>query len=661
MKNLPYRQIHLDFHTSGDIPEIGVEFDKEEFGEILEKARVNSITCFSRCHHGYLYYDSKKFPERIHPHLKNKNILKDQIEVCHEKGIRVPIYLPVEWDEYTAKEHPEWVIIDANGAPVQKVFDAGFYNAICVNTPYFDFLKEQIKEIIDEFSPVDGLFIDILNIKDCCCKYCISEMRSKGINAEDRAERIKFAQFKLDRFKKEMTEFIRKYDSDCDIFYNVDHIGTKHRKAIDTFTHLEIESLPSGKWGYMHYPVTIRYAKELGLECIGMTGKFHTAWGDFHSIKNKEALEFECFNMLATNAGCSIGDQLHPRGRLCKNSYDLIGSVYSEVERKEQWCIGAEAVTDIAVMATEEYLPYDKKLVMDDLVGATRMLQELGQQFSIIDSLSDFSKYKLIIMPDNIVVNSELKAKIDKYIEDGGKIIASYKSGLDKENNKFELDSLGVRFISEAEYSPDFIVPEGEIGEGLYNMEYTMYMKGLKVENTSTGQALSYANNPYFNRTWEHFCSHLHTPSSGERAYPAIIGTESSIYFSHPIFAQYEANAPKWCKILVSNAIKKLIGESIVVSNLPSTALINLNEQKEKERYILHVLHYIAQRKGPTIDIIEDKIPLYNSEFSIAIDKDVKAVKLVPSNTELKWKLEDGRVKFGVEKIEGHQMIEIEY
>ncbi|MBC5628978.1 beta-galactosidase trimerization domain-containing protein [Clostridium sp. NSJ-6] len=661
MKNLPYRQIHLDFHTSGDIPEIGVEFDKEEFGEILEKARVNSITCFSRCHHGYLYYDSKKFPERIHPHLKNKNILKEQIEVCHEKGIRVPIYLPVEWDEYTAKEHPEWVIIDENGAPVQKVFDAGFYNAICVNTPYFDFLKEQIKEIIEEFSPVDGLFIDILNIKDCCCKYCISEMRSKGINAEDRAERIKFAQFKLDRFKKEMTEFIREYDSDCDIFYNVDHIGTKHRKAIETFTHLEIESLPSGKWGYMHYPVTIRYAKELGLECIGMTGKFHTAWGDFHSIKNKEALEFECFNMLATNAGCSIGDQLHPRGRLCKNSYELIGDVYREVEKKEPWCIGAEAVTDIAVMATEEYLPYDKKLVMDDLVGATRMLQELGQQFSIIDSLSDFSKYKLIIMPDNIVVNSELKEKIDNYIKNGGKIIASYKSGLDKESNKFELDSLGVRFISEAEYSPDFIVPEGKIGEGLYNMEYTMYMKGLKVENTLIGQPLSYANNPYFNRTWEHFCSHLHTPSSGERAYPAIVGTESSIYFSHPIFSQYEANAPKWCKILVSNAIKMLIGDSIVVSNLPSTALINLNEQKKENRFILHVLHYIAQRKGSTIDIIEDKIPLYNSEFSLALNKDIKGIKLVPNNTELKWKLEDGRVKFAVEKIEGHQMIEIEY
>ena len=48
------RQIHLDFHTSQLIEGIGKDFNKEEFGEVLEKARVNSITCFARCHHGYL-------------------------------------------------------------------------------------------------------------------------------------------------------------------------------------------------------------------------------------------------------------------------------------------------------------------------------------------------------------------------------------------------------------------------------------------------------------------------------------------------------------------------------------------------------------------------------------------------------------------------------
>ena len=52
--DLRFRQIHLDFHTSEFIDGIGSQFDPEEFAATLEKARVNSITCFARCHHGCL-------------------------------------------------------------------------------------------------------------------------------------------------------------------------------------------------------------------------------------------------------------------------------------------------------------------------------------------------------------------------------------------------------------------------------------------------------------------------------------------------------------------------------------------------------------------------------------------------------------------------------
>lgn len=64
-KTLHYRQVHLDFHTSGLIPDIGAEFDPDEFAAAVEKAHVDSITCFARCHHGWLYYDSKAMPERF--------------------------------------------------------------------------------------------------------------------------------------------------------------------------------------------------------------------------------------------------------------------------------------------------------------------------------------------------------------------------------------------------------------------------------------------------------------------------------------------------------------------------------------------------------------------------------------------------------------------
>lgn len=73
MSKIRYRQVHLDFHTSEYIPDIAADFDKDEFAKTLEEAHVDSITCFARCHHGWLYYPSKKFPELIHPGLKNKN------------------------------------------------------------------------------------------------------------------------------------------------------------------------------------------------------------------------------------------------------------------------------------------------------------------------------------------------------------------------------------------------------------------------------------------------------------------------------------------------------------------------------------------------------------------------------------------------------------
>ncbi|HOS94107.1 MAG TPA: beta-galactosidase, partial [Armatimonadota bacterium] len=117
MADLRFRQIHLDFHTSEQIPGIGSEFDPDEFADTLKAAHVNSVTCFSRCHHGWIYHDTARFPERRHPHL-TRNLLKEQIDACHQRDIRVPIYITVMWDHFTARRHPEWIAIDETGRQI---------------------------------------------------------------------------------------------------------------------------------------------------------------------------------------------------------------------------------------------------------------------------------------------------------------------------------------------------------------------------------------------------------------------------------------------------------------------------------------------------------------------------------------------------------------
>ena len=78
---LAYRQVHLDFHTSECIPEIGSAFDKKQFQDALKTGHVNSITVFAKCHHGWSYYPTKV--NEMHPHLEF-DLLKAQLDACKE-------------------------------------------------------------------------------------------------------------------------------------------------------------------------------------------------------------------------------------------------------------------------------------------------------------------------------------------------------------------------------------------------------------------------------------------------------------------------------------------------------------------------------------------------------------------------------------------------
>jgi len=650
-----FRQVHLDFHTSEHIANVGSRFDPEKFADTLVSAKVNSINCFARCHHGWMYYESKQFSERIHPTLE-RDLLREQIQACHERGIRVPVYVTVEWDHFTAMRHPEWVAVRADGGVESgfgtsiSPYEPGFYRALLVNSPYRDFLKAHVRELLDLLD-VDGFWFDIVKPLDDSSMWTQKGMEAEGLNPADPLARQAYGQQVINRFKCEMTEFIHQQKSDCTIFYNEGHISPAIRPTLDAYTHIEIESLPSGQWGYAHFPITARYARTLGKPSLGMTGKFHTEWGDFHSYKNRAALEFECFQMLVHGMMCSVGDQLHPSGEIDDTTYDLIGAVYEQIATKEPWCVNAEPVVDIGVMLTARR----GERVTPEASGAMRMLQESGHQFDFIDGDADFSKYKLLVLPDSITLDSDLASRIQIYMEQGGSVIASYESGLLPDKSAFALDTWGVRYKGAAPYSPDFLVPNDLIRNGLSLVEHVMYKRGISIEPTNEAKTLAEVVRPYFNRTYRHFISHRHTPSDGEAIYPGIVQCDRVIYFSHPIFSQYDDNAPLWCKQLFLNAMKRLLPNPLLRHDGPSSLITTVTEQTQ--RLVVHLLHYIPVRSNQTIDVIEDIIPLYDINLQLRSDQPIEKVTLVPEQQELQFHQEEGYVNFAVPVIKGHQMI----
>jgi len=153
-----------DLEISEEIEETGTTLEENALIKANYVYDNYSITCFARGHHGWLYYDSKKFPERVHPYLENKNLPKEQIEACHARNIRVPIYITVQWDYYTSQRHPDWCVLTPEGSMLaDEPFQPGFYRFLCVNSPYREFLKENISEVM-EMLPTDGIFLDIVQV-----------------------------------------------------------------------------------------------------------------------------------------------------------------------------------------------------------------------------------------------------------------------------------------------------------------------------------------------------------------------------------------------------------------------------------------------------------------------------------------------------------------
>ena len=127
-----FRQVHLDFHTSEFVP-VGNNFSKEQFQKMLKVGHVDSITLFSKCHHGWAYHPSKA--NKTHPHLKF-DLLGAQIEAAKELGIRTPIYLSAGLDEKYAVEHKDEIAVGTLGA--EPDFSFPHYHRMCMNTPYLD-------------------------------------------------------------------------------------------------------------------------------------------------------------------------------------------------------------------------------------------------------------------------------------------------------------------------------------------------------------------------------------------------------------------------------------------------------------------------------------------------------------------------------------------
>ncbi len=609
------RQVHLDFHTSPHIPDVGCEFDAGRFAATMKAARVNSVTVFAKCHHGMCYYPTRT--GTAHPALKGRDLLGEQIEALHREGIRAPIYTTIVWEEDVAFRFPQWRQLTKEGhfagrsvGPDGKpghVATWQFNNPL--NPDYQDYIEAHVREILERYGrEVDGFFFDILFFAgDACWSDASRAFRAKhGLPDEGPGAFERFQGAAQAAFAAKFTRIVHGIRPQATIFYNAQNDGSMDprvgpRARSKYQTHCEIESLPSGFWGYHHFPRMARAQSTWGKPWVGMTGRFQKMWGDFGGIKPQAALEFECFRAQALGGGNSVGDQLPPRGTLDQAAYDLIGAVYAQCEAAEPFYERSVFVKPRVGVFSASYPGLDGGKSEE---GAVLLCEEAHYDCAVIDGLDALDDYHLLILPDTTVVDAALAARLRAFHKRGGRLILSFKSGFDAAGS-WGLDFLPLRFAGLGELFPTYWRARKELRGVLSASDRVFYQAGLNITPGRGCKVLVDRVLPYFKRTAVTYSSHFQTPPVAEPCkHPAVVASDRVVYFADPVFSEYRQTGNLAVRQAFFEVMRTLAGPPPFGDGLPST--VQVYPRRKGSDLLLTLLHYVPVRKAMDIDVISE-------------------------------------------------------
>ena len=393
-----------------------------------------------------------------------------------------------------------------------------------------------------------------------------------------------------------------------------------------------------------------------------MTGRFHKSWGDFGGIRTEHSLLFDCYYSLMNGGTCSIGDHMHPRGKLDQEVYRLIGKIYAEVEALEPWTAGAQALSEIVVIDPRlNRVPGDYRIRQGHSIqGAARMLSELKCQFDVSDGDIDLSAYRVVVLPDDVTVDKKLEVSLAQHLENGGAIISSAFAGLKPDKNGFALDAYKVNYEGAEPYDFTFFEALPDVDNELPDMLTTVYEPGIAMTVTEGSEVLARLYKPYFNHEeWDLYHEHLYIPPKEDTGRPALVKCGNIFHFSFPIFKNYIDHAVVPHRTLFRNCLNLVLREPIVkVENMPSFAQVTVT--KAENRRMVHLLAYVPELRG-NAEIIEEPISVHNVTLFLRTDGMIpKTVYLAPSRRTLDFTVAEGYLKVLVPEVCGYQLVVFE-
>ena len=603
-----FRKIHI-LHVSPEWAQRrGEAFDARQWAEQFKAARVEAVELYAKDHHGICYYQSTlglPYP---------RDVLGELLEETNRAGIKLMAYFSVGYDAYALGVHPDWMTLAADGTPFQY---GPFFHA-CLNTPYREYALSQIDEITRQYA-VAGLWLDIVSflfrtpehtarhlLAPCYCIHCRRQYRDhfgrpvplQPTPAEAR-EAYAWQIGNVRSFLDAAYRIARSYRGDQVITYN----GAGGPG--DPMNTADLTSIEAHAPDYSRQSFIARWSRSRGKPFEVLTpGGLPGARGGWDSWDQKpaNALAIEAATVLAQGGSQVFGVAPYPDGSIDAAQLDALGQVFARIEPLESRVLGATSVAQVAILLNAKPLTAPRlwSAATASAYAWHSALLAGHVLFDVVGDIEAATRYGVVILPDSIPLTDADAAALDAYVQAGGKLIVTGRTGLLAADGIPRAESalaatLGISYRATSEHVFAYVTAKGgRIAEGIPEVPILVNRQPVEVALAGAEAladlvlpetAMSIPTTVLWGYPPPHYPQRLPGVTSHAR------GRGVGVYITWPLEARGFGNI--WSRQLAINTVSMLVARRWLTTDAPPGVEVVLNRLPDR-----HVLHLIDHRTG---------------------------------------------------------------
>lgn len=376
------------------------------------------------------------------PVLGKRDLVKEVVDACRKYGLKFAGYVaPLSFEAWWRK-YPQWQQRKANG---KKVSTGHWKTWGCWNTGFGNFICSELKEIAEKYRP-DGFYIDglIIEASGCYCKACREKFKKEtGFNIPEKEnwnekiwyEFIRWRYRQVEYFAKIISEAIHSVDPKIEIIFNCPHawcgwysgqsyLPSKYLDRVGTETYMPVALMyPSQKfWSLTTHVVYRVYVTRM----LQKGKKSHSYTYLTPDVPESEAMTE--INTILASGGIPCIQRCPP----------YFKKIMDEIKKTEPYLVDSQEEKFIGLVYSDitrdSYYKKNCEKFFSQIHGFFRFLIEKHLPFQLLGDNqiegNDLEDYKLLILPNVASLDENAWENIKRYVEKGGKIIATYKTGL---------------------------------------------------------------------------------------------------------------------------------------------------------------------------------------------------------------------------------------